>query len=129
MIYISTWFLAETWCVCVCVCVCNRLPVQQVCTNYEVVVFQPRTVTPPYLGSFAYCYTFKLGLPPHLFLPFYGELFSLLFPTASASVVVHRTRHGKIGVVYITSGRSCCPLSIRKKNVDKIFNQNNVGGN
>ena len=61
------------------------------CPNYEVVVFQPWTVTPPYLGTIAYCYTFKLGLPSHLFiLPFSGLLFSFLRPTASPSVVVHR---------------------------------------
>ena len=27
-----------------------------VCPNYEVVMFQPRTVTPPYLGSVVNCY-------------------------------------------------------------------------
>ena len=34
-------------CVCVCVCVCCRSPSREVCPNYEVVEFQPRTVTPP----------------------------------------------------------------------------------
>ena len=29
----------------------SRQPVCGVCTNHEVVMFQPRTVTPPYLGS------------------------------------------------------------------------------
>ena len=33
-------------CVCVCVCVCYRPPVRGVCPNYEVIEFQPRTVTP-----------------------------------------------------------------------------------
>ena len=52
---------------------CNRPPVRDVCPNHEMVLFQPHTVTPPYLGSVAYRYTFKLGLPPHLFLlPFHG---------------------------------------------------------
>ena len=70
---------------------CNRPPVREVCLNYEVVIFQPRTVTPPHLGSVAYRYTFKLGLPPHLFLPpFSGSLFSLLRPAPSLYVAVHR---------------------------------------
>ena len=51
-----------------------------VCAKYEVVVFQPWAVTPPHLGYVAYRYTFKLGLPPHLFvLPFYGSFFSPYF--------------------------------------------------
>ena len=33
--------------VCVCVCVCNCLPVRGVCPNYEVMEFQPQTLTPP----------------------------------------------------------------------------------
>ena len=74
---------------CVCVCVCNRPPICEVCMNCEVVVFQPWTVTPPHLGSVAYPYTFKLGLPPHLLLPFSGSFFFLLLPTASQSVDVH----------------------------------------
>ena len=59
-----------------------------VCPNYDVVVFQPLTVTPPHLDSVAYCYTFKLGLPSHLSLPFYGSFFLLLL-TASPSVSVY----------------------------------------
>ena len=31
-------------------------PVRGVCSNHEVVMFQPRTVTPPYLGSVINCY-------------------------------------------------------------------------
>ena len=31
-------------------------PVRGVCPNYEVVMFQPQTVTPPYLGSVINCY-------------------------------------------------------------------------
>ena len=29
---------------------------REVCLNYEVVMFQPRTGTPPYLGSVTNCY-------------------------------------------------------------------------
>ena len=47
--------------------------------NYEVVIFQPWTVTLPHLGYIAYRYTFKLGLPSHLFLlSFSGSFFSPL---------------------------------------------------
>ena len=35
--------------VCVCVCVCYWPPVRGVCPNYEVLDFQPWTVTPPKL--------------------------------------------------------------------------------
>ena len=39
--------------------------------DYEVAVFQLKTLTTPYLGSAANRYTFKLGLLPDLFiLPF-----------------------------------------------------------
>ena len=38
---------------CVCVCVCYWPPVREVCPNYDAVMFQPRTVTPPQLGSVA----------------------------------------------------------------------------
>ena len=31
-------------------------PVRGVCPNHEVVMFQPRTATPPYLGSVVKCY-------------------------------------------------------------------------
>ena len=33
-----------------------RQPVRGVCPSHEVVMFQPRTVTPPYLGSVVNCY-------------------------------------------------------------------------
>ena len=33
--------------VCLCVCVCDRTPSCGVCSNYEVVEFQSRKVTPP----------------------------------------------------------------------------------
>ena len=75
---------------CVCVCVYNRPPLCEIYPNYEVVVFQPQTVTPTPLGYVAHGYTFKLDLPPHLFLLFYGSFFYLPIPTASPSVVVRR---------------------------------------
>ena len=75
-----------------CDCVCNRPLVRYICPDYELVVFQPWTVTPPHLGSVYFCYTFKLGLLPHLFLQFPRLLFSWLFTTASPSVAVHRQR-------------------------------------
>ena len=40
-------------CTLVCVCVCNQPPVCDVCMDYEEVVFQPWTVTPPHLGYVA----------------------------------------------------------------------------
>ena len=54
-----------------CVCVCVYWPsVREVCPNYEVVVFQPLTLTTPDLASVAYCYIAYLLNPPHpLFLP------------------------------------------------------------
>ena len=43
-------------------CVCNRPPVRAVCTDYEVVVFQPWAVTPPHLYSVAI--VTNLSCPP-----------------------------------------------------------------
>ena len=77
---------------CACVSVCNRPQVREECPNYEVVVFQPQTVTPTQLGSVAYCYIFKLGISPHLFLTLSVSLFYLLLSTASPSVAVHLLR-------------------------------------
>ena len=71
------------------VCVCNRLSVREACMNYDVVVFQPRTLTPLYLGSISYHYTFKIGLPPHLFLPFSVSFFYLLLITSSPYLAIH----------------------------------------
>ena len=58
---------------CVFVCMCYRPPVRAVCSNHEVVVFQPRTVTDPYLGSVANITTI-IALMPHLFQPCSGSL-------------------------------------------------------
>ena len=63
----------------------------EVFPNYEMVMFQPRTVTPPHLGSIAIV-TLKLALPPNLFLPFVW-IFLLSPPSyrpAPPSVAVHR---------------------------------------
>ena len=49
-------------------CFCYWPPVCEVCPNYEVVEFQPRTFTTPYLGSVAYFYVAYLLKPPHLLL-------------------------------------------------------------
>ena len=45
-----------------CVCV-KRPPFRVVCTNNEVVVFQPWTETKTYLGSVAIVNNFVLALP------------------------------------------------------------------
>ena len=45
------------------VMLCNWPPEQEVCINYEVVVFQPRTVTPPHLGSITN-FTNFIYIPP-----------------------------------------------------------------
>ena len=49
-------------CCCCCCCCCFRPPVRVVCPNHEVVLFQPRTGTTPYLGSVAN-FTFYTSLP------------------------------------------------------------------
>ena len=38
-------------------------PVRDVCPNYELAMFQPRTGTPPDLGSIADCYVAILLIP------------------------------------------------------------------
>ena len=45
------------------------------------------------LDSVEYHWTFKIGLPPHLFLPFYGSFTPLLLITASPFITVHRRRY------------------------------------
>ena len=55
--------LYDVFCVCVCVCVCYRPLVYGVCTNDEVLEFQPRTVILPKPGSVAYCYIPIIDLP------------------------------------------------------------------
>ena len=67
---------------------CNWPQVCEVCLNYEVVVFQPRTVTPPHLGSVANVTNF-IFIPPAppdstVFLD-YSCLYSILTPTTTSS--------------------------------------------
>ena len=53
------------------VCGCYWSPVRVVFLNYEVVVFQPRTLTTPDLGSITYYYiAYLLNLTRPLFLPY-----------------------------------------------------------
>ena len=71
-------------------CCCYSPPCREVCMDYEVALFQLKTLTTPYLGSAANRYTFKLGLLPDLFiLPFLDLPSPPLFPTASPSMAVH----------------------------------------
>ena len=58
-----------------CVYMFYHPPAHAVCPNNELVVFQLRTVTAPDLGSVADITTI-LALPPHLFQPYYGYLFT-----------------------------------------------------
>ena len=53
---------------CVCVREFTWPPVRAVCPNYEVVVFQPLTVTPPHLGSVTHTHrtTVEGGIGQHL---------------------------------------------------------------
>ena len=46
------------------VCVCYWSPVSEVCPHYGVMMFQPRKLTTPDLGSVAYCYIAYLLNPP-----------------------------------------------------------------
>ena len=84
-------------------CVCNWSPVREVFTNYEVVVFQPRTVTPPHLGSAAIV-TLKLSLPPHLFLLFF---WIFLLPPPSYLPPIHSRPFSKPFLIF-----TCCPFPL-----------------
>ena len=71
-------------------CACNRPPVREACHNYEVVVFQPQTVTPPHLGSVSISYNIYIySSQPTLFYHFSGSSFSFIHPTAPPSSAVH----------------------------------------
>ena len=98
----------------------------EVCINYEVVLLQHQTVNPLHIVSIAYCYTFKLGLPPPHVLLFSRSLFPLLIPTASPSVAIHWLRHGKIALVYIPSGRGIYNSWIIKKTMTKDLTKTTV---
>ena len=51
----SCFICLVLWC-CFCCCCWYCAPVREVCPNFEVVGFQPRTLNTPDLGSFAYSY-------------------------------------------------------------------------
>ena len=53
----------------ICWCVCTWQQFHGLWFNYEVMVFQPRTVTPLHLGYIAIV-TLQLAFLPHLFLLF-----------------------------------------------------------
>ena len=72
------------------VCVCNCPPVHEVCPNYDVVMFQPRTETPPHLGSVASVTNLIQPSCPTCFYHFSGSSFSLLYPISHLSAAVHR---------------------------------------
>ena len=66
-----------------CCCCCYWPPVREVCLNYEVMDFQPRTLTTPDLGSVTYCYLHLLDLPYPLLM-----LSNAPPPQLSSSIVI-----------------------------------------
>ena len=60
--------MGENIVIIICCCCCYWPTFREVCPNYEVVVFQPRTLTTPDLSSVAYCYVAHLLNPPHTLL-------------------------------------------------------------
>ena len=70
---------------------CNWPPVNEVCLNHEVVVFQPCTVTPPHLGSIAIVTTFiySPSAPPDSTIFLYHYFPSSILPLPPSSAV-HR---------------------------------------
>ena len=92
-------------------CVCNWPPFSEVCPNYEVVMFQPWTVTPPCLGYVAIVTYIISSHPSPSVSTFSGYLFSLLNPTAPPSASVHR--HSPLSVLHpipnSSSGAKCRP--------------------
>ena len=87
---------------------CNWPPVREVCPNYELVVFQPQTMTPPHLGSVVIITKFasRPPIPPgstvfldHSFpfsvlLPLHHQpfMFIVLFLFATAPHLLSRSR-------------------------------------
>ena len=57
------------WTYISCCCCLYWPPVREVCPNYVVVEFQPRTINTTDLGSVAYCYVHLLNPPHPPFLP------------------------------------------------------------
>ena len=66
-----------------------RPPVREVCLNYEVVVFQPCTLTPLHLVYRHLKLHFNVSLPPHFFFYFFWIIRFPLVPTASPSITFH----------------------------------------
>ena len=60
--------------------------VREVCPNYDVVVFQPRTLTTPHLGSRRLKLNINIALLPHIFLLSFMDH---LFPTLSYRLPIH----------------------------------------
>ena len=63
--------------------------VREVCPNYDVVVFQPRTLTTPHLGCLRLTSHFNLAILPHIFLLSFMDHLPPPFPTASPPAAVH----------------------------------------
>ena len=76
-----------------CVCLCNRPPVIEVYLNYEVVLFQPWTVTPPHLGSVAIVKILLSFFPaPPDSTIFLGRSFpSSILPTPTSEAIHRRS--------------------------------------
>ena len=70
------------------VVVFNRPTVREVCPEYDMVEFQPRTLTLPYLGSVAFHYILIYPLRPKTISPFFWIIPSPIFPTDSPSVAI-----------------------------------------
>ena len=74
------------------VVVVNWPPLGEVCPNYEVVEFQPRTVTPPHIGSVDFRYILIQPFRPPVSSPVFWIVCFPLFPTASPYVAIHPQR-------------------------------------
>ena len=74
---------------CCCLVVVFRTPVHEDCPNYEVVVFQPRTLPTTHLGSVAYCYSLIYPFRPTFFFSSFTDRsfppIYYLFPIRSRS--------------------------------------------
>ena len=70
-------------------CCCCWPPVRELCPNYEVVEFHPRTLTTPDLGSIAYCYTIIYPFRPTFFFSIFLDHSVPPLPTPSPSISIH----------------------------------------
>ena len=100
MVYILVIFNIISCCFC-CFCCWYWPLVREVFPKYEVVKFQPRTLTNPYPGSVAYCYVSYLLDPPHPLL----LLFDVLPPPHLTSVCLCNHHH----MVIRLTGRPLSP--------------------